>query len=178
MLIFLCSGSNAVDFTCQMLPTFLVEGDPKAFRFDPKRAIASAFNETEEAFADSVGMEEDSGACACIVLFRGRDLWAANVGDCRAVVIRESGTTKQLTLDHRASVKSEKARVLKAGGSVKNGRVFGILMPSRTVGDLHLKPSKSDRPPVRHALPSGVFCTVSHSRSHCACTCLLSGGYC
>jgi protein phosphatase 2C family protein 2/3 len=124
-----------------MLPTFLVEGDPYNFRWNPALAMKTAFLETEDAFADGIELGNKSGCCGCLVLIRGSTLWAANVGDCRAVIVRDSGKGVPLTNDHRASEKSEKERIRAAGGTVKDGRVYGVLMPSRTIGDLQEKPA-------------------------------------
>ena len=49
----------------------------------------------------------------------------------------------------RASEPAEKARILAAGGSVSDGRVWGHLMPSRTLGDFKCK----DRGPGLIATP-------------------------
>jgi len=45
----------------------------------------------------------------------------------------------ELTTPHRATDSSERARILAAGGTVVNGRVMGVLEPSRAIGDLDLK---------------------------------------
>jgi len=45
----------------------------------------------------------------------------------------------ELTTPHRASDPSEISRILACGGTVINGRVMGVLEPSRAIGDLDLK---------------------------------------
>jgi len=45
----------------------------------------------------------------------------------------------ELTTPHRADDPPERARIESCGGSVVNGRVMGVLEPSRAIGDLDLK---------------------------------------
>jgi len=45
----------------------------------------------------------------------------------------------ELTTPHRAEDPAERARIESCGGSVVNGRVMGVLEPSRAIGDLDLK---------------------------------------
>ena len=64
------------------------------------------------------------------------------MGDCRALLIRSSTHPTpyvQLTVDQRATEPSERSRVIKAGGQIEDGRVWGALMPSRTLGDFPWK---------------------------------------
>ena len=45
----------------------------------------------------------------------------------------------ELTREHSASVYEERQRIQKSGGSVKDGRVLGVLEVSRSIGDGALK---------------------------------------
>ena len=66
-------------------------------------------------------------------------LVGAAVGDSRAVLSRD-GVAEPLTQDHRLEVnREERERVLKAGGEIKNGRMWGDLQTSRSIGDLPYK---------------------------------------
>ena len=82
------------------------------------------------------------GATACIVYIsrqNGRKtLYCANVGDTRCTLIKEFGS-KRLSYDDRASDENEYNRILKQGGIVFGGRVYGQLMLSRAFGDWELK---------------------------------------
>lgn len=69
---------------------------------------------------------------------QGVEIFIAHVGDCRAVMSRD-GDAVQLTQDHKANNKSEKARIEAAGGWVHNGRVNGALGVSRSFGDIQFK---------------------------------------
>ncbi|KAJ1412317.1 phosphatase 2C-like domain-containing protein, partial [Ochromonadaceae sp. CCMP2298] len=65
-------------------------------------------------------------------------VFIAHVGDCRAVLCND-GVAVQLTTDHKANIKSEKARIEAAGGWVHNNRVNGALGVSRAFGDIQFK---------------------------------------
>ena len=83
------------------------------------------------------------GATACIIYITKengqRCLYSANIGDTRSVLI-SSNEYRRLSYDHRASDPNENERIIKEGGFVFGGRVYGILMLSRAFGDWELKP--------------------------------------
>lgn len=67
-------------------------------------------------------------------------LYAANVGDSRAVLCRKHSDSDEcialpLTVDHSPMMYDERMRIQKAGGFVKDGRVQGIIEVSRSIGD-------------------------------------------
>lgn len=72
-------------------------------------------------------------------------LVVANAGDSRAVLGDTTGAAHRLTVDHRPSLPSEKARVRAAGAFVFSDRVNGSLAVSRALGD--------------HCMKSAVICT-------------------
>ena len=97
--------------------------------------------------------EDKSGSCACVALLRGRRLFVASVGDCRLLLLRSESAADplwQVTHDHRATDQQERHRILKAGGQITDGRVWGALMPSRTLGDFPWKekPGLSAEPDI------------------------------
>eukprot|EP00917_Polyrhabdina_sp_WS-2016_P031269 GHVP01066674.1.p1 GENE.GHVP01066674.1~~GHVP01066674.1.p1 ORF type:complete len:638 (+),score=99.11 GHVP01066674.1:655-2568(+) len=61
-----------------------------------------------------------------------------------------------LNVAHRASLEEETRRITKLGGNVINGRVDGILEPSRTIGDLDVKWSQ----------PPGVLSVIPDVRAY------------
>ena len=67
-----------------------------------------------------------------------REIYAANVGDSRAVLCRE-GRGVRLTYDHKADDGAEQARIEAAGGFVLRNRVLGILAVTRSFGDHRMK---------------------------------------
>jgi hypothetical protein len=123
----------------------------------PSEALHNAFalaeSELRQVYENHP--EDKSGSCACVGLLRGRRLFVASVGDCRMVLLRGEGSSEsyvQLSNDHRATDPREHQRIVKAGGEIKDGRVWGALMPSRTLGDFPWK----DRGPGLSAEPEIV----------------------
>ena len=82
------------------------------------------------------------GAAACIIYITKenglRCLYSANVGDTRSILISKN-KFKRLSYDHRADDSQEYKRIIKDGGIVFGGRVYGSLMLGRSFGDWHLK---------------------------------------
>ena len=67
--------------------------------------------------------------------------YIANVGDARAVLCR-SGFAIDVTRDHRVSTRPDEiARIIAAGGWVRNDRVLGVLGVTRAFGDSQFKAS-------------------------------------
>lgn len=69
-------------------------------------------------------------------------LYVANAGDCRAIVVLNSGKCYPLSRDHNPSLSTERKRVLREGGSVKDGRIESQLSVSRGFGDRQFKEPK------------------------------------
>ena len=67
-----------------------------------------------------------------------RVLYTANVGDSRAILIRNNNAIR-LTIDHKPNLPEETARIEKAGGHVIDNRVNRVLAVSRALGDHMLK---------------------------------------
>ena len=82
------------------------------------------------------------GSTGCIVYLTIENsqkiLYCANVGDTRAVLIKNNKGVR-LTYDDRASDPKEHERIVSHGGIVFGGRVYGQLMLSRAFGDWELK---------------------------------------
>ncbi len=85
-----------------------------------------------------------SGSTAIVVIKIGANLWFANLGDSRAILIRNGKVVHQ-TKDHKPNDPEERARVEKAGGIVaphpRGGppRVNGQIAVSRAFGDMEFK---------------------------------------
>lgn len=139
----------------------------------PGRGLEGEALSLKEAFAGVEGMWEStvermkatspgaagltSGACVTAALLRDDgQILSANVGDCRAVLRRSDGSIEVLTTDHRCSDPTEKERILRLGGFIRNNRVIGVLEPTRTIGDLSEK--RSTNPGVISFEPD-VFAT-------------------
>jgi serine/threonine protein phosphatase PrpC len=70
----------------------------------------------------------------------------ANLGDSRAIL----SNGKRITNDHTALSVKELERVYEQGGFATQGRVFGVLSPSRAFGDFKLKSPGLELLPVTH----------------------------
>lgn len=92
--------------------------------------------------------EEDvSGSTAIVAIFDGRKrrLTVAGVGDSLCVLSR-NGRAVLMNSMHRLDNDLERERIRRAGGTVINSRVNGILAISRAFGDLQFK---TQLPPPR-----------------------------
>lgn len=79
-----------------------------------------------------------AGCTACVALITKTEIYVANAGDTRCVAAIK-GTAKDLSVDHKPNLPSEKRRVERAGGFVEDGRVQGIIAISRALGDWEYK---------------------------------------
>jgi len=104
------------------------------------RVLVEAFKAAEGEFIveEALNKGDNSGSCCVVSVISGREVVVAHVGDCRAVIFC-NGSVIELTKDHRAVDAKELARITNAGGFVKNGRVNGVLAPSRSFGDHDIK---------------------------------------
>ncbi|ORX96564.1 protein phosphatase 2C [Basidiobolus meristosporus CBS 931.73] len=73
-----------------------------------------------------------------VVNVGGRTLFAANVGDAKAVLCR-NGKAIRLSYDHKTSDPQEAKRIASAGGFIINNRVNSILAVTRSLGDGSMK---------------------------------------
>ncbi|KAF7636432.1 PPM-type phosphatase domain-containing protein [Meloidogyne graminicola] len=84
------------------------------------------------------------GTTSTTILILNESIFCSNIGDSKAVICRYKPDKKeimslQLTVDHSPMIFEERMRIQKAGGSVKDGRVMGILEISRSIGDGQMK---------------------------------------
>eukprot|EP01120_Amphizonella_sp_Union-15-10_P010682 TRINITY_DN434_c0_g1_i1.p1 TRINITY_DN434_c0_g1~~TRINITY_DN434_c0_g1_i1.p1 ORF type:complete len:345 (+),score=89.51 TRINITY_DN434_c0_g1_i1:84-1118(+) len=138
-------GHGGVD-AAQMVRQYLHEniiGNDEWRSGDVERAIQRGFEATDSHIIQ-VSNEKGwmNGSTAVVGMIIGRKLYAANVGDSEAILVREKGgqlETFALTVPHKASDPTEKSRIEKLGGHVFFGRVFGALAVSRSFGDSKFK---------------------------------------
>ncbi|CAM9692945.1 unnamed protein product [Phaeothamnion confervicola] len=108
-----------------------------------RAAVAYALDAAEETFLrHAVENADNSGACVVFGAFSCGHLCVANVGDCRAALHRsgtDTATAVELTVAHRSSNPEERRRIEASGGMLVNNRAFGVLEPSRTIGDWDVK---------------------------------------
>ncbi|KAL5783182.1 hypothetical protein ACOSP7_008211 [Xanthoceras sorbifolium] len=134
-------GKHAADFACHHLPRFIFED--KEFPSEIERVVASAFLQTDTAFAEACSLDTAlaSGTTALAALVLGRMLVVANVGDCRAVLCRR-GKAIEMSKDHKPICIKEKMRIEASGGYVYDGYLNGQLNVARALGDWHMEGMK------------------------------------
>jgi len=114
--------------------------------------IANEFGGEEAGSPTKQGLMSNSsegaemkGCTANAILIKNGTLYVANAGDSRSV-LSKSKAHIELSTDHKPDMESEKARIIKAGGVVEDGRVDGNLNLSRALGDLHYKTNMTLKP--------------------------------
>ncbi|CAI1514154.1 hypothetical protein SEUBUCD650_0J01940 [Saccharomyces eubayanus] len=81
-----------------------------------------------------------SGACSTVIYIRGKRLFAANLGDCMAVLSKNNGDYQTLTKQHLPTKREEYERIRISGGYVNNAKLDGVVDVSRAVGFFDLLP--------------------------------------
>jgi serine/threonine protein phosphatase PrpC len=110
-----------------------------------------------------VDISRRQGTTAVIVLRKGANLWVANCGDTRAVIVLNNGGCVPLTYDHKPNREDEYMRIVSLGGFVAPSfkgdvyRVNGSLAVSRSIGDLDLHPHVTWKPEITHAHIAPTF---------------------
>ncbi|KAL4922877.1 hypothetical protein BDW62DRAFT_4141 [Aspergillus aurantiobrunneus] len=92
-----------------------------------------------------------SGGVATILYLNNMDLYAANIGDIQAILVKSDGSMRYLTKNHDPAEAEERARIRAAGGFVsRNGRLNDYLPVSRSFGYFNLMPAVIAAPHTMH----------------------------
>ncbi|KAJ6758528.1 PROTEIN PHOSPHATASE 2C [Salix koriyanagi] len=131
-------GKHAADFACYHLPKFIA--DDEGFPMEVERVVASAFLQTDSAFAKACSMDAAlaSGTTALAALVVGRLLVVANAGDCRAVLCC-TGNAIDMSNDHKPACNRERERIEASGGHIDDEYLNGQLSVTRALGDWHIE---------------------------------------
>eukprot|EP00930_Biecheleria_cincta_P006802 TRINITY_DN107883_c0_g1_i1.p1 TRINITY_DN107883_c0_g1~~TRINITY_DN107883_c0_g1_i1.p1 ORF type:complete len:395 (+),score=38.00 TRINITY_DN107883_c0_g1_i1:120-1304(+) len=166
-------GHRVSEFIQRNLASQIIERRKQASHQGTRAAIANSFVETAAKLGRSRGVDsKESGAAVTVCMRRGQDLYVANVGDARAILVGEdrAGRTRSqpLTKDHKPSLRSERERINKCGGHVAQAffpgvgyagppRVCGQLCVSRAIGDTALKDAGVTPAPevIKHRITAG-----------------------
>lgn len=87
------------------------------------------------------------GSTACLVILCGDVLYAANVGDSRALLYCEDGRCEQLTVDHDTNNEDELRRLQMLGldhQEIRKNKRIGSHENTRSFGDYSLKEGYKD----------------------------------
>jgi len=120
---------------------------------DVSKALIKSFENCQECIAKE---DIEAGTTALVAYIRKNQLFIANLGDARAVLITKDEKGERASYDHKPHDPIEEARVVKAGGhvtkSVHKGvvtaRVNGMLAVSRSLGDNSLRAYLSCTPQI------------------------------
>lgn len=128
-------GQFAAEYTSKRLHRVFLE--KLLAGSSPGKAFIESYETTSEELNN-----QDSGTTAVNFFIRDKEIFTANAGDARALVIGNTGF-RQLTIDHRLANQEERKRVDKKGGHIRYPYVYrGYvgLMPTRTIGDQYFRP--------------------------------------
>ena len=140
-------GANAAGGSA---PGSAPDGTPDGGYLAP--SLSRAYEAADETLIDHIARLGEpecwSGSTCTSVLVRHDRVVAANVGDSRAILVRDNKAI-ELTSDHRPvgsckTGRQEMDRVVRAGGWSVGGRVCGILAVSRAFGDYEFKGGRFD----------------------------------
>jgi protein phosphatase 1G len=95
--------------------------------------------------SNDISMRTGCTACVMGIDETKKKLYFANAGDSR-VVMCKNGVAEAQSEDHKPEIESEKNRIYKADGWIRDGRVKGYLNLTRGFGDLEYKQNKQLKP--------------------------------
>lgn len=91
------------------------------------------------------------GGVATVLYLNNMDLYAANVGDAQAILVKSDGSLRYLTQVHDPAEASERTRIRAAGGFVsRNGKLNDTLTVSRCFGHFPMMPAVIAAPSTMH----------------------------
>ncbi|XP_073688821.1 integrin-linked kinase-associated serine/threonine phosphatase 2C-like isoform X1 [Garra rufa] len=144
-------GARASQFAAENLHHTLLSkfprGDMDNLEKLVRKCLLDTFRQTDEDFLKKASSQKPAwkdGSTATCMLVVDDVLYVANLGDSRAVLCRleqaeESGKRKCVTLalskEHNPTIYEERMRIQRAGGTVRDGRVLGVLEVSRSIGN-------------------------------------------
>ena len=140
------SGSKCAQYLLEKFAALLLSKKGLYNKSKQKEMLMEACREMDTEVCKYLrGLNNSSGSTGVVMVYDGRTrvLTVANVGDSMCVLSR-GGKAVKIHRTHRVGdEEDEVARVKKAGGTVVNKRVNGLLAISRAFGDTQFK-SESD----------------------------------
>ena len=108
-----------------------------------ENSIKTAFQKIDNEIISNPKISKNIGSTATIILIynfdqKNRILICSNVGDSKGYLITKNDV-KLITKEHKCTDLNEVKRIKEKGGIVFQGRVYGTLMLTRSVGDKEMK---------------------------------------
>ncbi|XP_062873253.1 integrin-linked kinase-associated serine/threonine phosphatase 2C [Trichomycterus rosablanca] len=143
-------GARASQFAAEHLHHTILNKFPKgdAENLDKlvRKCLLDSFRHTDEEFLKKASSQKPvwkDGSTATCLLVVDDVLYMANLGDSRGVLCRKENTDTEeeqcvcvaLSKEHNPTIYEERMRIQRAGGTVRDGRVLGVLEVSRSIGD-------------------------------------------
>ena len=122
-------GREASDYVAENLPRVLKQNLTKGMA--TQEAYKEAFREVQDEMNARCVY---AGTTAAEAAINGKRLCVAYLGDSR-IVLNRGGQAMQLSEDHKPENPDEKAYIESHGGTIKDGRLGGMLAVSRALGD-------------------------------------------
>ncbi|VDL74607.1 unnamed protein product [Nippostrongylus brasiliensis] len=144
------AGTKAASYCEEHIPAILKKKlssytDLNTMEKQLKRTFTETFKSVDDGFlleARKMKPVWKDGTTVTCVLLLNDSLYVANLGDSKAIVCRakeEGFSSIELTVNHNPTMYEERMRIQKAGGTVRDGRVNGIIEVSRSIGDGQFK---------------------------------------
>ena len=143
-MISIYDGHCGTTCATQLQNYFSREFEKESFHFSKytEADLKNTFSHVDDDVCDFLRkINNKSGSTALVALFYSDDdlmLTLSNVGDSSAVLV-SSGKAILLNNLHRLNTTSERERVLRGGGIIRNERVNGVVAVTRSFGDVHHK---------------------------------------
>mmetsp|Transcript_2904 Transcript_2904/g.4384 ORF Transcript_2904/g.4384 Transcript_2904/m.4384 type:complete len:966 (+) Transcript_2904:142-3039(+) len=165
-------GEKCANFCKIHLPrNFSAELKQVNSKYSIEAAITKSFIETNEQLHSDKAIDDSlSGTTAVGVYFQGRDIWIANVGDSRAIIVQEhegKNVARALSSDQTPYRKDERERVKACGARVMSmDQIEGIEPIHENWGDVILGEELDEcGDPPRIWNPFGEYPGTAFSRS-------------
>lgn len=126
----------------------------------------------ESTQSESMYDQSFAGCTANVVMITKTEIICANAGDSRAVLSKK-GKAKDLSVDHKPDLPTEKRRIERANGFVEESRVNGMLALSRSLGDFEYKQNSILKPEdqIITAFPDITVEKITNESEFIICAC-------